>query len=75
MNPSTFTSRVRFNVNVAKRLQAIVDTRKEYSRDQLNSKFESSMSRKSRREHFKPLSDEDIKDVKYVDIYYRRLSS
>ncbi len=43
-----------------------VDSQKRYSRDQLNSKFESSMSRKSRREYFKPLLDDDIKDVKYV---------
>lgn len=39
---------------------------KEFSRDQLNNKFESSMSRKTRREYFKPISDEDIQESKHV---------
>jgi hypothetical protein len=47
-------------------MQITVDAEKEYSRDQLNNKFESSMSRKTRREYFKPLSDEDLKEKKYV---------
>src|SRR3990167_738509 len=45
---------------------ACVNPKTKYSRDMLISKFESTMSRKTRREYFKPLKDEDMNDAKYV---------
>lgn len=59
-----FTERTASSID---HLLATVEPHKQYSREQLNTKFESSMSRKSRREYFKPLLDEDGRDLKYVD--------
>lgn len=44
-----------------------VDTSSIYSRKQLLSKFESSMSKKNKLEYYKPLTDEDSFEVKYVE--------